>query len=61
MNEAAILLTLFGFVCAPVECQEVMYNNELVACCVNGEAYPPVTMCGDRCERVDVESEFPSA
>lgn len=57
MSELALSLLLSGFVCPPIPCAEIMHDNELIMCCVNGQAYEPVTMCGDRCVRVDVDSD----
>lgn len=57
MPEIALSLLLNGFVCPPLPCAEIMYDNELIMCCVNGQAYEPVTMCGDGCVRVDVDSD----
>lgn len=57
MSEIALSLLLNGFVCPPVESAEVFYNGEYVICCSNGEPFPPVTMCGDRTERIDIGSD----
>lgn len=57
MPEIALSLLLNGFVCAPVPCAEIMYDNELIMCCVDGRPLEPATMCGDRCERVDIDEK----
>lgn len=57
MSEIALSLLLSGFVCPQIESAEIYYNGEYVICCSNGEPFPPVTMCGDRCVRVDVDSD----
>lgn len=57
MSEIALSLLLSGFVCPPVESSEIYYNGEYVMCCVNGEPFLPVTMCGDRTERIDLDPD----
>lgn len=57
MSEIAMCLLLSGFVCPPIECSEVMYDSQLVICCVDGRPLEPATMCGDRCERVDIDEK----
>lgn len=57
MSEIALSLLLSGFLCPPIPCAEIMHDNELIMCCIDGHAYAPVTMCGDRCVRVDVDSD----
>ena len=57
MSELALSLLLNGFLCPPIPCAEIMHDDKLIMCCVNGQAYEPVTMCGDRCVRVDVDSD----
>lgn len=57
MNSLVLALTISGFVCPPLSCAEVFVNGEYVICCYDGHALEPVSLCGDGCIRVDLDSE----
>lgn len=57
MSSIALAFIASGFVCMPVHCAEIFVDGEYVMCCYEGHAIAPVTMCGDGCIRIDLDSE----
>lgn len=57
MNSLILALLTSGFVCPPVPCALVFLDGEYIACCYEGHALEPVSLCGDGCIRVDLDPE----
>lgn len=57
MISLALAIIASGFVCPPVHCAEIYANGEYIMCCYEGYAIAPVSLCGDNCIRIELDSE----
>jgi hypothetical protein len=57
MISVLLSLTISGFVCPPVPCATIFVEGDYVLCCYDGRAIEPVTLCGDGCIRIELDSD----
>lgn len=48
-------LLLVCFLCPPVDCAEIYYNDNYIIACIDGRAVEPVTMPCDGAVRIDID------